>query len=100
MLHHTRHNLGESEIMTFYDVIFAAQLQSDRIAFNCDMYKLLSDDKHQMVQDSSKNALVSTDIIVTRLLCYHMPLLYCTQPFNCLFDKILYFIKKKIYILI
>ena len=34
MLHHTRHNLGESEIMTFYDVIFAAQLQSDRIAFN------------------------------------------------------------------
>ena len=36
----------------------------------------LSDDKHQIVRDSSKNALASADIIVTQLLRYHMPLLY------------------------
>ena len=24
----------------------------------------------------------SVDVIVTQLLCYHMPLLYCMQPFN------------------
>ena len=40
------------------------------------MYIPLSDDKHQMVRDSSKNALASADIIVTQLLRYHMPLLY------------------------
>ena len=40
------------------------------------MYIPLSDDKHQMVQDSSKNALASVDVIVTQLLRYHMPLLY------------------------
>ena len=42
----------------------------------CGMYIPLSDDKHQMVRDSSKNALASTDAIVTQLLRYHMPLLY------------------------
>ena len=36
----------------------------------------LSDDKHQMVRDSSKKAVASADVIVTQLLCYHMPLLY------------------------
>ena len=40
------------------------------------MYIPHSDDKHQMVRDSSKNALASADVIVTQLLCYHMPLLY------------------------
>ena len=45
------------------------------------MYIPLSDDKHQMVRDSSKNALARMDIIVTQLLRYHMPLLYfiCTH---------------------
>ena len=40
----------------------------------------LSNDKHQMVQDSSKNALASADVIVTQLLHYHMPccILYAT----------------------
>ena len=42
----------------------------------CGMYILLSDDKHQMVRDSSKNALARLDVIVTQLLRYHMPLLY------------------------
>ena len=46
------------------------------------MYIPLSDYKHQMVRDSSKNALASADVIVTQLLRYHMPLLYCMQPFN------------------
>ena len=40
------------------------------------MYILLSDDKHQMVRDSSKSALASVDVTVTQLLCYCMPLLY------------------------
>ena len=40
------------------------------------MYIALSDDKHQMVRDSSKNTLASVDVIVTQLLRYHMPLLY------------------------
>ena len=40
------------------------------------MYLPLSDDKHQMVRDSSKNALASADVIVTQLLRYNMPLLY------------------------
>ena len=43
---------------------------------DCSMYMLLSDDKHQMVRDSSKTALASVDAIVTQLLCYNMPLLY------------------------
>ena len=48
------------------------------------MYILLSDDKNQMAQDSSKNALASADVIVTQLLCYHMLLLYfvCNHLIN------------------
>ena len=40
------------------------------------MYIPFSDDKHQMIRDSSKNALASADVIVTQLLRYHIPLLY------------------------
>ena len=42
----------------------------------CGIYIPLSDDEHQMVRDSLENALASTDVIVTQLLRYHMPLLY------------------------
>ena len=52
------------------------------------MYIPLSDDKHRSVQkvhsaranghwEHGRNS-----IIVTQLLRYHMPLLYCMQPFN------------------
>ena len=40
------------------------------------MYIPLSDYKHQMVRDSSKNALASADVMVTQLLHYQMPLFY------------------------
>ena len=33
-------------------------------------------------ETAQKNALASADVIVTQLLRYHMPLLYCMQPFN------------------
>ena len=32
----------------------------------------------------------SVDLIVTQLLCYHMPLLYCMQPFNSQMYRVTY----------
>ena len=53
----------------------------------CGMYIPLSADKHRFVQKVHPHMQMvtgSTDVIVTQLLHYHMPLLYCMQPFNCL----------------
>ena len=49
------------------------------------MYIPLTDDKHQMVRDSSKNALASADVKVTELLRYRMSLLYfiCNHLIDC-----------------
>ena len=50
------------------------------------MYISLSDDKHQMVRDSSKNALAIADIIVTQLLCcHHAAVVFRMQPFNYIY---------------
>ena len=50
---------------------------------NCGMYIPLSDDEHRFVQKVCPHMVTgSADVIVTQLLCYHMPLLYYMQSFN------------------
>ena len=48
-------------------------------------YIPFSDDKHRFVKKFNPHVQTVTgsgDVIVTQLLRYHMPLLYCMQPFN------------------
>ena len=78
---------NDIEYGLFEDVINNYYLDS-QIKDDCGMYIPLSDDKYQMVRDSSKKCTGQHRCNSNPLLLhYHMLLLYCMQPFNFKCDQ-------------
>ena len=76
---------GTPKLSRVFSFCYTKNVFIGQISADCGMYIPLSDDKHRFVQkvhSTCANGHWELDVIVTQLLRYHMPLLYCVQPFN------------------